>query len=411
MSEAVEAIVPKREIPVDEANAWRSETPGATGWHRTARPDDPRKYFIVSADTHANEPPDLWQTRIEEKYRERLPKVWVDENGVRWRSSEGNERPDRLVLADLSGQDQVRSRSGAGARNRLDDHAIDGIDAEVIFPNKGLAMWYTPDPEFAQAQCRVYNDWAWEEFGPYSSKLIPVAAISAGDIPGSVAEIERIAKLGYKAVCFPVKPMYGPARVGELNYNSPDFDPIWAALQDSDVTLCFHVATGMDPRTTRGVGGAVVNYVWHALAPAIQPLTNLCASGAIERFPKLRFGSVEAGIGFIPWMLEVMDEAYKKHHFAARPKLKQLPSEYFRSNGFATFGEDQSGVDLAEKFGLVDNFLWANDYPHHEGTWPHSAPAIERMMGNVKDETRARMLGLNAARIFRIDIDEARKAI
>lgn len=406
-----ETLVETREIPTDEANEWRIETPGAQNWPRTARPDDPNKYFMVSADTHANEPPDLWEKRIESKYRERLPKTWVDEHGVRWRQSEGNERPDRLVLADLSGQDQIRSKSGAGARNRLIDHALDGIDAEVIFPNKGLAMWYTPDPEFAQAQCRVYNDWAWEEFGPYSKKLIPVAAMAAGDIPGTIKEIQRTAKLGYTAAAFPVRPLYGPAKVGALNYNSPEFEPVWAALQDADMTLCFHVATGMDPRTSRGHGGAVINYVWNALTPAIEPLVNLCASGVIERFPKLRFGSVEAGIGFVPWMLELMDEAYKKHHFAVRPKLKALPSDYYRSNGFSTFGEEQSGLDLAEAHGLVDNFLWANDYPHHEGTWPHSAQAIERIMGRLQDTSRANILGLNAARIFRIDIEEAKKKL
>jgi predicted TIM-barrel fold metal-dependent hydrolase len=406
MSSIIEA---RQSIPQDEANAWRLKTPGNTGWSRTARPDDPNKYFMVSSDTHANEPPDLWQKRIEEKYRDRLPKMWVDENGVRWRTTEGNEKPDRLVLADLSGQDQYRSKAGAGARNRLRDHEVDGIDVEVIFPNKGLAMWYTPDPEFAQAQCRVYNTWAWEEFGEFSRKLLPVAAIAPGDIPGALAEIERVAKLGFKGVAFPVKPMYGAGKVGELNYNRPAFDPIWAALQDADLTLCFHVATGKDPRTSRGEGGAVINYVWNALSPAIEPLTNICASGVIERFPKLRFGSVEAGIGFIPWMMEIMDEAYKKHHFAVRPKLKMLPSEYFRSNGFATFGEDKPGLELIEKFDLTDNFLWANDYPHHEGTWPHSAEAIERDMAALRDETRAKVLGLNAARIFNIDIEAAKK--
>jgi predicted TIM-barrel fold metal-dependent hydrolase len=404
-------VIEKREVACDEVNSWRLKTPGAEGWTQTARPEDPNKYFMVSADTHANEPPDLWEKRIDAKYRDRLPKTWVDESGVRWRKSEGSDRPDRLVLADLSGQDQVRSRSGAGAKNRLVDHALDGIDAEIIFPNKGLAMWYTPDPEFSQAQCGVYNEWAWEEFGPYSKKLIPVAAIAPADIKGAIAEIQRTAKLGYTAVAFPVKPMFGPPQVGELNYNNPDFDPIWAALQDTDMTLCFHVATGMDPRTTRGVGGAVVNYVWHALAPAIQPMVNLCASGVIERFPQLRFGSVEAGIGFVPWMLETMDEAYKKHHFAVRPKLKKLPSEYYRSNGFSTFGEDEAGLVFAQKFGMMDNFLWANDYPHHEGTWPHSAQAIERNMVDLNNEERAKILGLNAARIFRIDIEAAKKPL
>jgi hypothetical protein len=59
---------------------------------------------------------------------------------------------------------------------------------------------------------------------------------------------------------------------------------------------------------------------------------------------------------------------------------------------------------LARDHGLVDNFLWANDFPHHEGTWPYSAQAIERTMGHLDDGERAKILGLNMARIFRLPI-------
>ena len=77
----------------------------------------------------------------------------------------------------------------------------------------------------------------------------------------------------------------------------------------------------------------------------------------------------------MPWALTAMDEAYRKHHMWVRPKLELLPSEYFRRQGFATFQEDKPGLDLAREHGLVDNFMWANDFPHHEGTWPYSAQA------------------------------------
>ena len=53
---------------------------------------------------------------------------------------------------------------------------------------------------------------------------------------------------------------------------------------------------------------------------------------------------------------------------------------------------------------MMDNFLWANDYPHHEGTWPHSAAAIERTMGGLDEESRAKILGLNAARVFNLEV-------
>jgi hypothetical protein len=89
-----------------------------------------------------------------------------------------------------------------------------------------------------------------------------------------------------------------------------------------------------------------------------------------------------------------------------RPKLEGLPSDYFHRQGFASFQEDRAGLDLAHGHGLVDNFLWANDFPHHEGSWPYSAQAIERTMGHLDDAERAKILGLNTARIFRFPIPE-----
>ena len=50
-----------------ETNAWRLDTPGIAGWTRTARADDPDKYFMVSTDGHVQEPADLWRTRIDAK--------------------------------------------------------------------------------------------------------------------------------------------------------------------------------------------------------------------------------------------------------------------------------------------------------------------------------------------------------
>jgi len=119
----------------------------------------------------------------------------------------------------------------------------------------------------------------------------------------------------------------------------------------------------------------------------------------------LRFAAVECGIGWVPWALGAMDEAYRKHHLWAYPKLKKLPSEYFREHGAATFQEDPAGLDLAVKYNLIDNFMWANDYPHAEGTWPHSAEAIEREMQEFTETQRAKVLGLNAAKMFKFDVE------
>jgi predicted TIM-barrel fold metal-dependent hydrolase len=395
------------EIVVNEQNKWRLNTPGAEGWEKSPRPNAPNKYLMISADTHANEPGNLWAERIDAKYKDRLPKMWIDDKGIQWRKMEASEQADRLVLARLEGEDLARSKAGATATEkgpsvdqRLKDLEMDGIDGEIIFPGKGLGMWYTFDPAFAHAQCEVYNTWAWETFGAHIDRLSPAAALATGDLPATLKEVERCLKLGFRHFTLPCKPLFGPPKTNELNYNKVDFDPMWAMFCEADVPVSFHVSTGKDPRTTRGLGGAVVNYVVHSLSPTLEPLVNICASGVGERFPNLKFGSVEAGIGWLPWMLDAMDEAYLKHHFWVKPKLKALPSDYFRAKGFATFGEDRPGLALIEEYGLEDNFMWANDYPHHEGTWPHSAEAIERQMGKLGEATRAKVLGENAAKVF-----------
>ena len=107
--------------------------------------------------------------------------------------------------------------------------------------------------------------------------------------------------------------------------------------------------------------------------------------------------------------METMDYAYKAHHFWVRPVIPDLPSDYFRRNCFATFQEDRVGLLLAEEIGIVDNLMWANDYPHHEGSWPHSAEAIERTMGHLSEPARANVLGLNAARFFGFEVPAARR--
>jgi len=390
------------EHEINEPNLWRLETPGEDGWAHSARPDATNKYFMVSTDCHANEPADLWATRIEPEYRDRLPRVVTDDDGVQWRVCEGYRR-DRLRPSAFVGEDLARNQSGVDPADRAADHARDGIDVEIIFPNKGLAMWATPDPVFANAQCRVWNDWAHETYGDWDNQ-IPVACIATGDLKSAMTEIERCAAKGFTILTLPCKPIWGGHDVDHVNYNLPHFDPMWALIEEVDMPVTFHVSTGRDPRAARGNGGAVINYVTHSLSPTIEPVANLCASGVLERFPNIRFGTVEAGIGWVPWLLDAMDEAYRKHHMWARPKLQGLPSDYFRENGFATFQEDPSGLSLAERYDLVDNFMWANDYPHHEGTWPHSAEAIERTMSGLTDVHRAKILGLNAARVFKLNV-------
>lgn len=403
----------EEEIEVNPENLWRLNSPGDKGWARSARPRAAKKkYFMVSCDTHLTPPPKLYAQQIDARFRDLLPRIEI-RDGVRWMVQHG-VRAEKLVEPVLRGEDLIRTKAGAGLstieqfspiEKRVQDQDRDGVDAEVIFPNgPALLMWAGNNPEFAMAQARMWNDWSIEFCRPYLHRCSPAAAIPTADIDAAIAEVERVARLGFRVLTLPSKPIWGAEDISHPNYNLPIYDRFWASVVDHDMPITFHVASGKDPRAARGNGGAISNYVVHAMAPTMEPVVALCSSGVIERFPKLRFATIEANAGWLPWTMDMMDEAYLKHHFWVRPKLKHLPSEYFRMNGAASVGEDRSALLTAEPYGLENNLMWANDYPHHEGSWPHSAEAIERLFGGLKEESRAKILGLNAARFFGFDI-------
>lgn len=401
-------------IVVNAENEWRTRTPGAQGWARSAQPGSANKYFIISVDSHLGPPPTLFRDRIDKKYLDRLPRIEV-KDGKKYFVREGR-RPALLVDDTAQGEDLVRSKAGSGLQamslgggstmpERMAHLDLDGIDGEVIFPNgPALAMFGSADADFAQAQCQIYNDYAWETCKPIIARSKPAACIATANLESAIAEIERCAKMGYTIVTLPSKPVWGPSDASHVNYNQKHFDPMWAAIQEAGLAITFHVSTGSDPRVARGEGGAIINYAAHATAPTMEPVVNLCTSGVLDRFEKLRFATIEANGGWVPWLMDTMDEGYRKHHMWVFPKLKMLPSEYYRRNGMASVCDDRSAMLLAEPYGLENNFMFANDYPHHEGSWPHSAATIERNMGHLKESTRAKILGLNAARFFGFEI-------
>ena len=411
--------------PEISKNAWRLVTPGVEGWERTARPDDPHKYFMVSADCHVTEGFGFLEW-IEPGFAERVPRTEIREDGSHWVITEGNrpqkvrsgtggrtvqeqqayERPEhnRDPRSRMEEEDQRRMVAGKTIEQRLADQAADGVDVEVLFPTVGLLAWATPDPVFAMAMCRAWNRWCLDHCGPHMQgeepRVLPMALLASGDQDGAMREIRWAAENGFRGLCLGNSPIYGPPGEGTLQYNDPSFEPMWSLIEETGLVVTFHVSTGRDPRAVGGNGGAIINYVCHSMETTIEPLVQIITSGVFERHPGIRAGLVESGIGFVPWMLETMDHAYRAHHFWVRPVIPDLPSEYFRRNCFATFQEDHAGIAMVERCDLVDNVLWANDYPHHEGSWPHSAASIERQMAGLAEASRAKILGLNAKRVF-----------
>ena len=327
------------QIVVNAPNRWRLDTPGASSWPRSARPDAAKKYFMVSADGHANEPANLWVERIDAKYRERLPRVITDKDGVQWRVSEGH-RPDRLRLSTLEGEDQLRAKAGADPRGSPRRPRSRRRRCRADLPEQGPRDVGHARRRSSPGACAARTTTGrGSSSAPVNDRLDPAGRASPpADIEGAIAEVQRAAKLGFKGLTLPCKPIWGAH-----DSDASELQPAGlrsAVGGDLRTPTCRSRSTSRPaairaPRAATAARSSTTSS--HSLAPTIEPIVNICASGVLERFPKLRFGTIEAGIGWVPWAARrPWTRPTSKHHFWVRPKLQALPSEYFAAHGFAS---------------------------------------------------------------------------
>ena len=409
-------------------NAWRQVKPDNAAWAARLQPGHPNKYFMVSCDNHANEPLDWASARVEKKYLDRIPHVKTDADGTQWLVSEAGPpmpvkvpkgREDLLPTREsfesfeimaaysdkMDDEDVLRAAAGRDVAQRIKDRESQGIDAELIFPQKGILSFATPDPVFSGVLTRAWNRWAREYFDSDWDRSLPMALIAAGEIDAAVKEVYWAKDNGFHGVQLGCRPIYHRRDQSRhpLEYNDKAFEPLWSALEETAMPITFHVATGQDPRAVRGGGATIITYICHSLETTIEPIVHMIASGVFERHPKLTASTIEGGIGWVPFVVNQMDYSFRAHHMWVRPVIPNLPSSYYRRHCAAAFIDEPAEVQNAVDQGFEDNMLWSSDYPHHEGSYPYCAASIMRQMNGLTEAQREKILGLNAARIFGID--------
>src|SRR5262249_38700546 len=142
-----------------------------------------------------------------------------------------------------------------------------------------------------------------------------------------------------------------------------------------------------------------------------ETLAALIFSGTLERYPRLRVVLSESGIGWLPFLLERMDQqallfAECAEFYPDAVPLSLAPSAYFRRQIWATFQVDQRGIEMLHHIG-EDRVMWASDYPHVDGTWPDSRAEITRSLHSLKPGQRRKLLHDNA---FALYFNENRRA-
>ena len=132
--------------------------------------------------------------------------------------------------------------------------------------------------------------------------------------------------------------------------------------------------------------------------PSASSSSPACSSGS----PNLQIPLIETGVGWIPHLLEQMDDRYWRNRSWGNIPITQPPSYYWYRNLSATYITDRNGIANRHAVG-VDNMMWSTDYPHHGNDWPYSRKSINDSMADVPADERYKIVAGNAVRIFGLD--------
>jgi predicted TIM-barrel fold metal-dependent hydrolase len=373
--------------------------------------------ILISVDDHMIEPPDVWQRRLPQHLKDVGPKVVETANGEAW-EIDGERR--RVVgisaSANRSGADRFSMQGlryadimpGAyDAKARLADMDHDGVSTEILFNNlPGFAgalflELAARNVELAQACVAAYNDWLAEDFCAVApERLIPQCITPLWDLEAAGREVERAVELGHRGVLLPGN----PEMMGLPSFEDKAWETVFSAAQEAQIPVVMHIAGSM-MRSMRKAGEADTQS--EATVTKVQtPMVNaeafarLIFAGVAERFPRLKFVSAEAGVGWLPFAVQRMDEIYTKQGYAHKG-LSLKPSEYFSRQFYASFILDDVGVDLRNTIGL-DHIMWSTDYPHADSTFPHTQEVLLEHYGHLPMEDLDMIMWKNALQVYGI---------
>ena len=369
--------------------------------------------LVISSDSHVFEPPDLWTERIDAEFRDRAPRMQrvgdvdhliVEQDqmiaGIGLISNAGARFENPEQISAHGSFDDVHV-GGYDPDQHIRDMKIDGVSGELLYPSQGLFYYKVEDSRLMSAIFRTYNDWLAEFCSTNPDRLKGVAMINLDDVAEGVAELERCARMGMAAAMITEYP------VEERRYDSPEYEPLWAAAQDHAMPISLHTATRREG-LSRGAGATSVRAASGRATKVFYPATSMCDiifSGVFERYPKFKLAIVEFELSWVPYLLDSMDYTYIERQEEASYRFKggAVPSDFFHSNVYLSFQEDAVGVRMRDVIG-VDQLMWGSDYPHSESTFPRSRMVLREILEGVPEAEQASIVGGAAAELYGFEV-------
>ncbi|MBI3076368.1 MAG: amidohydrolase family protein [Deltaproteobacteria bacterium] len=364
---------------------------------------------VVDADSHVEEPLEAWE-HLDPRYEARKPFPLTAENrpflcnlNAFW-YIDGRVYPKPVGQgATVYGTPLTQARAARKAfslgsqgltdvQARLADMDKAGVDVQVIFPTVFLEP-LTEDAAFEAALMASYNTWMAEVCKQRPDRLKWAAVMPLRTMPRAIEELRRARELGAVAAA-----LYGT--VGEALLDLPDLDPFYAEAEQLGLPLCVH--TGWShPGITRSFTSLYGSLVAGFTLPVLMGFFALLGGGVLDRFPRLRLAFLEAGVEWVPYVVQRMDHYFHSERANGRPIPRRTASEYLREcEIYFTCEAEERHLPQALAFVGEGRVMISADMPHAEARGGAVGEIQERT--DLSERQKALILGENASRFYRI---------
>jgi predicted TIM-barrel fold metal-dependent hydrolase len=363
---------------------------------------------IISADGHVCEPADCYVDHIDPKYRDDAPRIVRQDDGTDAFVVPGMKRPvplgfidgagfgptERLARAKTLTFSDVRVAAYRGAE-RIPYMDQDGIAAELIYASVGMGICMHRDAQYKDACMWAYNRWLAEMCADAPDRVFGMAQTAVLSVDDAITDFQKAKDMGLVGMMMPGDPIHE-------DYDHTDYDALWECASDLDLPICFHILTSRAGSLHAETRGHPLNN-FLGIIRAIQDVVGLMVLGGVfERHPNLKLVVAESDAGWMPHYMYRMDHAARMNAEDGIVKgLSKLPSEYIRSNVYATFQDDLTAYHTLNLF-PYQHLLWASDFPHTDSTWPHSRQLIDQQASHLNEEQHQAIFRDNTARLFNL---------
>jgi predicted TIM-barrel fold metal-dependent hydrolase len=367
---------------------------------------------LISVDDHLVEPPHVWQDRLPAALRGAGPRivreggpqgatdVWVYE-GRRYPqiglNAVAGRPPEEFGTEPMRYSDMIPGCYEPEAR--IIDMDLDGVQAAICFPSfprfAGTVFLQAEDFKLALLCVQAWNDFMIDEWcAAAPARFIPIAILPLWDVAACVAEIQRTAAKGVKAISF----TENPVPLGLPSFHTDHWDPVFAAAQEANLPLSMHFGTsGQAPTTAPDAPFAVTITLFGC--NSMFAAADLIFSPVFHKFPNLKVSLAEGGIGWVPYLLERADYVWDRHRWYQNVNQDVPPSELFRRHIWGCFIDDMHGLNSRYEIG-IDHITWECDYPHSDSNWPNSRKRAIEVFAEIPDDEVHRMVEWNSRELF-----------